>query len=84
MVTKNRDKRPKRLYVFTYPGQPTATVNVVVDTLKKAQAGRANAQRSILYQYKRTAGIKLEMLLKWKFLKLESHAASEAQKAKSQ
>jgi hypothetical protein len=83
LVTKNTDKQPRRLFVFSYPGQPDATVNVVVETLKKAQRGRANAQKSLLFQYKKAAGIGKEVFLNWKNLKLETHSASLARQSKS-
>ena len=78
MVTKNTNKRPRRLFVFSYPGRPTATVNVVVDNLKKAHQGRANAQRSLLYQYKKAASIDKDTVLYWNRLTLEQHRANQA------
>ena len=78
MVTKNTNKKPRRLFVFSYPGQPTATVNVIVENLKKAQNGRANTQRSLLYQYKRAASIADSVVLRWRYLKFVPHSAKQA------
>jgi hypothetical protein len=82
MVNESSDRRPRRLFVFTYPGHPTATVNVVVENLKKAQNGRANAQRSLLFQYKKAAKIDKNLQLHWKRLELEPHTAREARERK--
>ena len=78
MVTKNTNKKPRRLFVCSYPGRPTATVNIVVENLKKAQQGRANVQRSLLYQYKKAASINKDTVLHWKLLTLEPHRAKQA------
>lgn len=84
VATEKPTKQARRLFVFTYPGQPTATVNVVVANLKKAQNGRANMQLSLLFQYKKKAGIDKNLHLEWKKLQLEPHAAREARERKEQ
>jgi hypothetical protein len=79
MATKNSDRMPRRMFVFAYPGKPNATINIVVENLKKAQRGRVNAQQSLLHLYKKKAGISKEANLQWSKLTLVTAAAYEAE-----
>jgi hypothetical protein len=79
MITKNVDRSPRQKFEFTYKGKSATVIEVVVDTLEKAQRGRANAQHSILLRYKRQAGINKAAVLLWKFVEVKPVANSDVQ-----
>jgi len=83
MVTKNKDRSPRQQFVFTYKGKTPAVVEVVVDTLEKAQRGRANAQQSILFKYKKQAGFSKAAVLLWNHVAVEPVEKHDVQEGAS-